>query len=223
MGFKQQNLELSKLSLFVEKSFVSAKTQQELKYLSYTPKGTGPMPLIIYLHGAGSRGSSLSAMAEVGPIGELNRGRKIPAQIVAPQCSRDTWFELFETLIDFAEAAAKQSGVDPKRVYLAGVSMGAYAAWQLAMTRPNLFAALVPVCGGGMYWNAARLKTMPIWAFHGALDATVLPEESLKMVRAVNQNGGNAKITVFEKADHNAWDPAFALDKMWQWLFLQTK
>ena len=211
------------MNLFSEKKFISAKTGKGLKYLCYSPNTDGNLPLIIYLHGAGSRGTELSQLSHAGPIGELEKGRNIPARMVAPQCCGDTWFELFETLIDFAENTANESGVDKSRIYLTGVSMGAYVAWQLAMTKPDMFAALVPVCGGGMYWNAARLKDLPIWAFHGALDTTVLPQESLKMVAAVNKNGGNAKITVFEKADHNAWDPAYAQDEMWNWLFRQQK
>lgn len=209
------------MKLFSEREFISSKTGKSLKYLYYSPNTDDSIPLIIYLHGAGSRGNGLSLMSHAGPIGELENGRKIPAKIVAPQCCGDTWFELFETLTDFAENTANESGVDKSRIYLTGVSMGAYAAWQLAMTRPDMFAALVPVCGGGMYWNAARLKNMPVWAFHGALDEVVFPEESVKMVRAINKNGGNAKITVFEKADHNAWDPAFSLDEMWEWMFSQ--
>ena len=210
------------MNLFTEKKFVSPKTGRELKYLYYSPNTDESVPLIIYLHGAGSRGTELSQLSHTGPIGELEKGRNIPARMVAPQCCGDTWFELFETLIDFAENMANESGVDKSRIYLTGVSMGAYAAWQLAMTKPDMFAALVPVCGGGMYWNAERLKNMPVWAFHGALDDVVLPEESIKMVRGINKSGGNAKITVFEKADHNAWDPAFALDEMWSWMFLQV-
>lgn len=208
---------------FSEKEFVSEKTGKKLKYLAYSPKKNENVPLILYLHGAGSRGDELSSMSPVGPVGELENGRRIPARIVAPQCYGDTWFELFETLIDFAETVSKESGVDKSRIYLTGVSMGAYAAWQLAMTKNELFAALVTVCGGGMYWNAARLKNIPIWAFHGALDEVVLPEESIKMVRAVNKSGGKAKITVFANADHNAWDAAFALDDMWDWMFEQSK
>lgn len=211
------------MNLFSEKKFKSSVTGKELKYLYYSPDNTDDVPLVIYLHGAGSRGNELSQISHVGPIGELENGRAIPAKIAAPQCHGDTWFELFETLIDFAKNAVNEKGVDKRRIYLTGVSMGAYAAWQLAMTMPDMFAALVPVCGGGMYWNSERLKNMPVWAFHGALDNTVLPEESIKMVRGINQNGGNAKITVFEKADHNAWDPAFALDEMWDWMFSQSK
>ena len=210
------------MNLFTEKKFVSSKTDRELKYLYYSPNTDESVPLIIYLHGAGSRGTELSQVSHAGPIGELEKGRNIPARMVAPQCCGDTWFELFETLIDFAESMANESGVDKSRIYLTGVSMGAYAAWQLAMTKPDMFAALVPVCGGGMYWNGERLKNMPIWAFHGALD-DVYPEESIKMVYRINKNGGNAKITVFEKADHNAWDPAYALDEMWDWMFRQKR
>ncbi len=211
------------MNLFSDKKFLSSKTGNELKYLYYSPNSDDNVPLIIYLHGAGSRGNELSALAHVGPIGELEKGRNIPARIVAPQCNADTWFEIFETLIDFTQTVIAEQGVNKNRVYLTGVSMGAYAAWQLAMTKPQLFAALAAVCGGGMYWNAARLKDIPIWAFHGALDDTVLPEESIKMVRAVNANGGNAEITIFEKADHNAWDPAFATEKLWDWLFAQSR
>ena len=210
------------MNLFSEKKFISSRTGRELKYLCYSPNTDGNLPLIIYLHGAGSRGTELSQVSHAGPIGELEKGRNIPARMVAPQCCGDTWFELFETLIDFAESMANESGVDKSRIYLTGVSMGAYAAWQLAMTKPDMFAALVPVCGGGMYWNGERLKNMPIWAFHGALD-DVYPEESIKMVYRINKNGGNAKITVFEKADHNAWDPAYALDEMWDWMFRQKR
>ncbi len=211
------------MKLFTEKKFLSEKTGKKLNYLSYTPKKAKNVPLIIYLHGAGSRGDELSSMSQVGPIGELENGRCIPAKIVAPQCYGDTWFELFETLIDFAETVTNENGIKKNRIYLTGVSMGAYAAWQLAMTKPELFAALVPVCGGGMYWNAARLKNIPIWAFHGALDNVVYPEESLKMVSAINKNGGNAKLTVFPHNDHNSWDSAFSLDEMWEWLFEQKR
>ena len=97
----------------------------------------------------------MDTFGHVGPGGELDRGRAIGPQIDAPQCHAETWFKLFETLIDFARQQAARPDVDPDRIYLCGISIGGYASWQLAMTCPELFAALVPVCGGGMYWNAA--------------------------------------------------------------------
>lgn len=195
-----------------------------LDYLEYVPSSENEkLPLIIYIHGAGSRGNDLSEMADVGPIKELKNGRDIGALIVAPQCHSETWFDLFEILTEFINQYKNKEKIDRNRVYIMGVSMGAYAVWQLCISHPDWFAAAVPVCGGGMYWNAARLKGLPIWAFHGALDNVVYPEESLKMVSAINKNGGNAKITMFEKADHNAWDPAFSLDEMWEWMLSQKR
>lgn len=94
--------------------------------------------------------------------------------------------------------------MDQSRVYIIGVSMGAYATWQMCMSHPDWFSAAVPICGGGMYWDAQRLRNLPVWAFHGALDTVVLPSESKKMVDAVNQKGGNAKLTIFEKDGHNS-------------------
>jgi hypothetical protein len=75
--------------------------------------------------------------------------------------------------------------------------MGGYGTWHIAMSLPNYFAAIVPICGGGMYWNAARLVNVPAWAFHGEADSAVYCEESKKMVDAVNAKGGNAKLTIF--------------------------
>ena len=74
-----------------------------------------------------------------------------------------------------------------------------------------------------MYWNAARLKDIPIRAFHGALDTTVLPEESVHMVAAVNNSGGKAELTVYPDMAHNSWERAFADDEMWKWMFSQKR
>ena len=211
--------------MFSKEKYVSNNLIGEyLDYLEYAPASENEkLPLIIYIHGAGSRGTDLSQMADVGPIKELKNGRDINAVIVAPQCHRETWFDLFETLAEFINQYRRKDNIDSNRVYIMGVSMGAYAVWQLCISHPEWFAAAVPICGGGMYWNAARLKGLPIWAFHGALDNVVYPEESLKMVSAINKNGGNAKLTVFPHEDHNSWDRAFSLDEMWEWLFEQKR
>ena len=74
-----------------------------------------------------------------------------------------------------------------------------------------------------MYWNAGRLKHMAVWAFHGSADRTVLCEESIKMVEAVNKKGGHAKLTVYEGVPHNSWVPTFESEEMWSWLFSQRK
>ena len=108
--------------------------------------------------------------------------------------------------------------VDKSRVYVVGTSMGGYATWQLAMSRPELFAAIIPICGGGMYWNAGRLIHMGVWAFHGEEDITVFPQESKKMVDVINANGGSAKLTIYEKTSHDAWTKTFENKEVWEWL-----
>ncbi len=182
------------------------------------------VPLIVYIHGAGGRGTKLTQMETSSALlGEIEKGRKLNAVVIAPQCHADTWFELFEVLIEFIDEMRRNSDIDSSRVYLTGSSMGAYTSWQLAMSKPEWFAALVPVCGGGMYWNAERLKKLPIWAFHGVQDKIVLPEESIHMVDAVNRVGGNAKITLYPDVPHHAWVKAFADDELYRWMFAQRR
>ena len=195
----------------------------ELDYVIRYPEnfsGNEKYPLVIYLHGAGGRGRSIKKMTGHGfftVTAEYLRG----AVSVIPQCYADSWFDIFEQLEDFAAAMAALPFVDRDRVYLTGASMGGYGTWQLAMSRPELFAAIAPICGGGMYWNTARLKNTPVWAFHGDSDTTVYPEESKKMVDGVNKNGGNARLTIYENTSHNSWDPTFSSAELWSWMLSQ--
>ena len=101
--------------------------------------------------------------------------------------------------------------------------MGGYGAWQLAMSLNDAFAAVIPVCGGGMYWNAGRLKNTPVWAFHGAKDRVVFCEESQKMVNAVNAKGGNAKLTVYPENGHDSWTDTYGNREVWEWMLSQRK
>ncbi len=203
------------------KVFNSKKYKGEhLEYYEYKPE-IKKLPLIIHIHGAGSRGNSIKDMATPKTIVEAENGRNIKAIIVAPHCNKNSWFDLYHVLTDFIDTMRHREDVDISRVYLIGISMGGYTAWQLAMSHPDWFAALVPICGGGMYWNAARLKELPIWAFHGELDNTVLCDESINMVKRINSEGGKAKLTVFPKNHHNSWDDALSSDELWKWLFAQ--
>lgn len=194
-----------------------------LKYYRHEGDVAGKMPLLFHLAGAGSRGDDLSLMGRVGPIGQLDQGRKLDCLMVAPQCHTETWFELFQVLIEFFEECCSDPKVDADRVYLTGISMGAYAAWHLGCVRPDRLAALVPVCGGGMSWCASKLKDVPVWAFHGMQDPVVRPEEGLRMVAAVNAAGGHARLTLYPEAGHDAWTQAFGDDELWRWLFAQCR
>ena len=179
-------------------------------------------PLLIYVHGAGGRGRDIEVLYN-GDFFDTVKKQNLNVVTVAPQCYEDTWFSIFEQLQEFLLHVINQDYIDKDRVYVIGASMGCYTTWQLAMSRPELFAAIVPICGGGMYWNAGRLKNLPVWAFHGLKDTTVLPGESSRMVDAINRAGGRARLTWFAQADHNAWEPTFASEEMWDWLFRQKQ
>ena len=101
--------------------------------------------------------------------------------------------------------------------------MGGYATWLYGARHPDRWAALVPICGGGKVEDAPALAKIPIWAFHGADDSVVKPEESRKMVEAVKKAGGTIHYTEFEKTDHNSWDAAYRDKKTIKWLFKQVK
>ncbi len=179
-------------------------------------------PILLFLHGAGTRGCDVEKLL-TNPFFSITNDMELPFITVAPLCHANTWFDLFETLSAFAAHIRSSDFADPDRFYAMGASMGGYAVWQLAMSLPELFAAIVPICGGGMYWNAGRLKSIPVWAFHGADDPTVKVEESRKMVDAVNQKGGNAKLTVYENCGHNAWDPTYSNGAVYTWLLSFVK
>lgn len=175
-------------------------------------------PLVLYMHGAGGRGRNIDLIYNH-PFFTETEGFHFPVISVAPQCYEDSWFSIFEQLQEFVRYMIDQPYVDKAKVYLIGASMGGYTTWQLAMSRPELFAAIVPICGGGMYWNAARFIGMGVWAFHGAEDPIVNPDESRKMVASINEKGGKASLTIYEGVPHDAWTPTFRDPEMWKWMF----
>ena len=180
-------------------------------------------PTIIFLHGAGTRGTEIGIL-ELNPFfGEKSHisDEYSPFMVFAPLCSRDSWFDVFEQLQEFVKMVANHPAVDANRLYLVGNSMGGFGSWQLAMTMPEYFAALVPICGGGMSWNAKRLLHIPVWAFHGKDDKTVPPELSVFMVDKLNSVGGNARLTLLDNTAHNSWDYAYGQQELFDWMLIQ--
>ena len=177
-------------------------------------------PVIFYIHGAGGRGRNIDIVYNHVFYNKTDK-YNFNAISIAPQCYEHSWFSIFEQLQEFVEFIINQKFIDKERVYVMGSSMGGYATWHLAMARPEWFAAIVPICGGGIYAFAERLLHMGVWAFHGSEDTVVYPEESRKMVDSINKRGGNAKLTVYEGVAHNVWNPTLENDDMWDWLFTQ--
>jgi predicted peptidase len=216
-------------------------------YVAYVPRHYTPdqaWPLVIFLHGAGERGGDGLVQTEVG-IGTALRRRpeQWPAIVIMPQCPEG---QLWDAALPAVEAAiartTEEYRIDPRRVYLTGLSMGGYGAWLWAGLAPERFAAVMPICGGGAPEKIARLSetgggadfgtleqrvralaTVPVWAFHGATDEVVPPEESRDMVRRVRAAGGEVHYTEFPDTGHNSWDQAYAHGEAVRWLFEQRK
>lgn len=198
-------------------------TTAPLPYLLYAPEteADARLPLILFLHGAGERGSDLDRVTTQG-LPQLLPNLPAPAFVVAPQCPASSWWTLelsaLEALLDEVQA---QHRIDAARVYLTGLSMGGYGTWHLALKNPARFAALAPVCGGGIPPLAHKLRDLPIRAFHGAEDDVVPPAASEKMVEATIKAGGQATFTNYPGVGHNSWTRAYSEPDLYTWMFAQ--
>jgi predicted peptidase len=101
--------------------------------------------------------------------------------------------------------------------------MGGFGTWDAITRYPGKFAAAIPVCGGGDTTKAYIIKNIPVWAFHGLKDKLVMPLRSISMVRAINNAGGNAKLSTYPEVGHDAWNKAYIDPELYRWLFTKRK
>jgi len=174
-------------------------------------------PLLVFLHGAGENGNDPTTLREYRGIG---RDKELPAIVAAPQCLPGTGWEP-ESVVAFIEHVASKYRADRSRIYLIGTRMGGYGTWHTAAVHPELFAAIVPICGGGDPEQAASLANMPIWAFHGANDDVVPLTQSERMVEAIREAGGKPRFTVLPDAGHAIGESTYRRSELWEWLFKQ--
>lgn len=171
------------------------------------------IPLIVQLHGAGevgNGGDDLPLVTVHGFSKELEE-HDYPCCFVMPQCPTGSfWAAEIPNIRQFIDQLVSNYPIDTSRMYLTGLSMGGYGTWLTAERYPEVFAAIAPVCGGGMEWRADVLN-LPIWAFHGTEDDIVSPEESLKMIRKVRAGNSDyeVRLTMLDGIGHNAWDYAY--------------
>src|SRR5262249_6046448 len=119
------------------------------------------------------------------------------------------------------DVVMKQYKVDPKRIYLTGLSMGGMGTWSLAVKHPDKWAAIVPICGRGDPKQAATIKHIPCWCFHGDADKAVPVTGSREMIDALKAAGGNPKYTEYPDVGHNSWDKAYGTPELYEWLLKQ--
>ena len=197
-----------------------------LKYLLYVPEDATQnerLPLLLFLHGGGEGGNDIEKVKTHGPPKLIAAGQKFPFIVVSPQNPSETQFWDDQQVLRLLNELETSLPVDRSRVYLTGLSRGAFAAWRLAIQNPDRFAALVPICGGGYAPYAKRITEIPVWVFHGQKDNVIPVVESERMVKALEAAGGDVKFTVYPDAKHDAWSETYDNPELYHWLTQQRR
>ena len=187
------------------------------------------LPLILFLHGSGERGSDPTKIKSHGIPLVVEQQPDFPFITLAPQCpEHKTWILLTDVLLLLLDEVMKRHAVDEARVYLTGLSMGGYGAWHLGSEHPERFAAVVPVCGGfdallGYPERVCGLRDTPVWAFHGAKDKVVPPSEPRALARQLRRCGGNVRLTIYPDLGHDCWTRTYADPALYAWLLQQRR
>lgn len=194
-------------------------------FVEYSPTvKKDKLPLIVQLHGAGERGEGGEYLCKVDVHGfaKYLANAEHECIVVMPQCPTDTfWAARVESIIKFVKQLIAEFNADEDRVYLTGLSMGGYGTWFTSMAAPDMFAAIAPVCGGGMPWNAGVLK-MPVWAFHGAADQVVSANHSDEMVASLKKCGADVTYTRIDGVGHNSWDYTYGRELI-EWMLSKKR
>jgi len=196
-----------------------------LEYLLYLPEKSEQKenwPLVLFLHGAGERGSDLNRVKKHGPPKLVADGKQFPFILVSPQCPGGEWWKP-KQLLQLLSEVEENHKVDKNRIYVTGLSMGGYGTWDLVASDPARFAAIAPVCGGGNPDSAKAFAKVPTWVFHGAKDRVVPLMASQRMVDAMKAAGGDPKLTIYPDAGHNSWTSAYADPQFYNWLLKQQR
>ena len=203
---------------------------ERISFLLHVPGDGGEdtrrkYPLILFLHGAGERGSDPHLIKNYGLPKLLDDDPFFPFIVVSPQCPTDKWWGYDNPLLmALFEHVITHYLADDRRVYLTGASMGGYGTWSLASEYPGRFAAVVPVCGVALQppSQVCTLKETPIWAFHGMADTVVPPEQTTLMIDALRACGGDPKVTYVEGAGHDLGTTAYSDPALFTWMRQQT-
>jgi predicted peptidase len=184
---------------------------------SYQEAPDKEWPLILFLHGAGERGNDIEMVKRQGLPKYLQDQEDFPFLVAYPQCPARSYWQM-PLLSDWLTKVLTEVRADRSRIYLTGISMGGYGTWHWATVRPDLFAAIIPICGGGEVPMAQKLKHMPIWTFHGAKDDIVPVEATLEMAEAVRAAGGKVKLTIYPDLKHDSWTLTYNNPEIYGWL-----
>ena len=198
-------------------------------------------PIILFLHGAGERGTDNKSTLRHFPERMITpeRRRDFPCYIVVPQCrpgalwgarswtakpelrlKNDASEQLKVAMRALADCVSAFP-VDRNRIYLTGMSMGGFGTWELAMRWPGVFAAVAPICGGGPEPDSFRLVGTSLFAAHGDADRVIPVQRSRGMIQALKGYGANPRYNEYPKVGHDSWNQAYGGEDLLKWMFDQ--
>lgn len=196
-----------------------------MNYLAFHPDDCRELPLLIYLHGAGERGTNPEHVFRHAVPKLIRQGKEYPAVVLCPQCPAEyVWDNVVRELKAMIDKVAADFSILPDRICITGSSMGGFGTWMMGLTYSGFFSAIAPVAGGGMAWRVTNLVNTPVYAVHGLQDDAVLPVHSQMMCDRLRRNGGSAKLVLLEGKGHNdGIDCAYEEMDMVDWLLQQRK
>ena len=182
------------------KAYLSGVDQTLQPYRLFIPEAyssSKPNALVVALHGMGGDENS---MFDAYGAGALKReAERLGLMVVCPK-GRDTASmyrgSAEQDVMDVLAEVRRDYKIDPTRIFLMGHSMGGYGTWSVAMSYPDVFAALGPISGGGNPVGMSKIKSIPEYVVHGDNDPTVPVTMSRMMVEAGKVAG--ASITYVE-------------------------
>lgn len=221
--------------------------QDTLPYLFHAPAGNlSKYPLVIWLHGKGERGNNNWSQFQNGVeilLDSMQINTKYDGYLVIPQCGKNTTWSYYDknqprikmasdaptiqyTLMALIRDLLTHEKIDRQRIYLIGISMGGFGVWDMAMRYPDIFAAIVPICGGADPTKAGLLKQIPVWAFHGDKDPVVsshFSSEIMHELESLQNKKLDSRFSLLNGVGHNAWDYAMKEPALLPWLFSKKK
>ncbi len=204
-----------------------------MKPLDYDPNKK--YPLVVCLHGGGGWGTDNVKQIEGSWAAQMLMGqhhrKEYPAFLFVPQCPPGfSWGGgipnhpgIDNLVFEAIDSLEEEFEIDERRRYVMGESLGGFGSWQFICTRPKMFAASVPICGGGDPSFAQNITDVPVWAFHGAKDRNVPVRRSREMIEAIKKAGGNPKYTEYPDAGHIISTQVRETPDLLDWLFAQKR
>ena len=232
-----QDLELFEKEAFeFEKETLSYRILKPLNYNS-----NKQYPVHLFLHGAGERGNdNVSQLVHGGKLFLKKENREqYNSWVIFPQAQKNDWWgykdpykfdynvkesKAMSLVVKLMDDFTQRKDVNPNKVFVSGLSMGGMGTFVILNLRPEMFAAATPICGDGDPSLVSNYsKKVPVWIFHGSDDTVVSPKKSLKMAKAIIENGGSPKITFYENVGHDSWNNAFAEKDFLKWIHSKSK